>query len=53
MVGSSLMNGVGSSLMNGVRSSVCLDAVGYCMLVATALGLAAVGDGSKVGCSAA
>lgn len=36
-----------------MRSSVCLDAVGYCMLVATALGLAAAEEGSRVGCSAA
>lgn len=38
--------------MNRVHSSVCLDVVGYCMLVATALDLAAVVEGSKVGCFA-
>lgn len=43
---------VGSSLMHGVHSSVCLDDVGCCMLVATALGLAAVAEDSRVGCSA-
>jgi len=35
--------------MSGAYSNVCLDDVGYCMLVATALGLAVVVEGNRVG----
>lgn len=38
----------GSSSLSGVYSSVCWDDEGCCMLAATGLGLAAVGEGCRV-----